>query len=69
MGVKARSAVLVPCRQLREILGKQSVDTADGAGGMLLEPRPDALQGQGQGQGDRQHLGRGAQLEAENNWD
>lgn len=65
--VKAGSAGLVPCRKLREILGKQSMDTADGAGaGMLLEPRSDALRGQGEG--ERQNLGRGVQLEAENNW-
>lgn len=67
MQVKAGSAVLVPCRKLREILRKQSMDTADGAGaGMLLEPRSDALWGQGEG--DRQHLGRRVQLEAENYW-
>lgn len=67
MEVKAGSAGLVPCRKLREILGKQSMDTADGAGaGMLLEPRSDALRGQREG--ERQNLGRGVQLEAENNW-
>lgn len=49
---KGVSAGLVPGRKLREVLGQQSVDTADGAGaGMLLEPRPDALRGQGQGWG------------------
>lgn len=65
MEVEAGSAVLVPCRKLREILRKQSMATADGAGaGMLLEPRPDALRGQG----ERQSLGTGVQLEAENNW-
>lgn len=64
MEVKAGSAVLVPCRKLREILRKQSVDTADGAAGMLLEPPSDALWGQREG--ERQNLGRGVQLGAEN---
>lgn len=44
---KRGSAVLVPGRKLGEVLGKQSVDTADGAGaGMLLQPHSDALWGQ-----------------------
>lgn len=58
-GGKAGSAVLVPGRKLGEILGQQSVDTADGAGaGMLLQPRPDALWAQGEAKlGERDPAG------------
>lgn len=57
-GGEAGSAVLVPCRELREILGQQSVDTAHGAGaGMLLQPRPDALRGQRRNLGKRSPAG------------